>query len=49
MVITAVFLKTKTFFLLHKTITEWTVASELSRQHPSDGMTDLRHTTLALN
>lgn len=34
---------------LHKTITPWTVASELSRQHPLDGITDLRHTRLALN
>lgn len=36
-------------FYLHKTITPWTVASELSRQHAFDGTADLRHTGLALN
>lgn len=36
-------------FYLHKTITPWTVALELSRQHAFDGITDLRHTGLALN
>lgn len=36
-------------FYLHKTIIPWTVALELSRQHASDGIADLRHTGLALN
>lgn len=36
-------------FYLHKTIIPWTVASELSRQHASEGIADLRHTGLALN
>lgn len=36
-------------FYLHKTISPWTVALELSRQHAFDGIADLRHTGLALN
>lgn len=40
---------TTVLFYLHKTIIPWTVASELSRQHASDGIADLRHTGLALN
>lgn len=36
-------------FYLHKTIITRTVALELSRQHASDGIADLRHTGVALN
>lgn len=36
-------------FYLHKTIIPWTVALELSRQHASDSISDLRHTGLTLN
>lgn len=38
-----------TFFICIKQLPPWSVASELSRQHASDGIGDLRYTTLALN
>lgn len=38
-----------TFFICIKQLPSWSVTSELSRQHASDGIDDLRHTRLALN
>lgn len=38
-----------TFFICIKQLLPWSVAAELSRQHASDGINDLRHTRLALN